>query len=541
MYIQQLKADIIIVGAGLAGITAALELLPSNKKVLLIDRDTKDNIGGLAKWAFGGMFFVDTPLQRRAKFQDSTTLAWSDWQSTAQYGENDTWQKAWGEKYVNECTEKGFYWLKKQGISFFPIVHWVERGWHKQGNSFPRFHMVWGTGYGLVKTLASNMLKHPKASQNLEIKYQYKVEEILTQNNAVVAVKGIDEANNNQEWEAYADHIIIATGGLGGSLEKVRQYWVKDFGTPPEIILNGSHVFADGKMHDAVSNVNGSLGHMHDHWHYAAGVHHPKPHHAQHGLSLVPPKSALWFNYKGERIGPEPLITAYDTRYLVEQICKQEKKMSWQILNLKIANKEFAISGSEHNVAIRDKNLFKFLKTILFGNKDLVNDMLQNCPDFVVANSIEELAEKMNALQGNNDVDAKQLRKDIEAYDKQCDLGESNFTDLQLKKIQKAREYRGDKVRTCKYQKINDPKAYPLIAIREFIVSRKTLGGIETDLQCRVLQKGSKTETIPGLYAIGECAGFGGGGMHGKGALEGTFLGGCVLTGRTVAEEIFNV
>ncbi|MCD8529055.1 MAG: FAD-binding protein [Chitinophagales bacterium] len=186
------------------------------------------------------------------------------------------------------------------------------------------------------------------------------------------------------------------------------------------------------------------------------------------------------------------------------------------------------------------KNLFKFLKTILFGNKDLVNDMLQNCPDFVVANSIEELADKMNALQGNNDVDANQLRKDIEAYDKQCDLGEGQFTDLQLKKIQRAREYSGDKVRTCKYQKINDPKAYPLIAIREFIVSRKTLGGIETDLQCRVLQKGSKTETIPGLYAIGECAGFGGGGMHGKGALEGTFLGGCVLTGRTVAEGIYN-
>ncbi|MCD8529056.1 MAG: FAD-dependent oxidoreductase [Chitinophagales bacterium] len=355
MSIQQLKADIIIVGAGLAGITAALELLPSNKKVLLIDRDTKENIGGLAKWAFGGMFFVDTPLQRRAKFQDSTTLAWNDWQSTAQYGENDTWQKAWGEKYVNECTEKGFIWLKKQGVSFFPVVHWVERGWHKQGNSCPRFHMVWGTGYGLVKTLANNMLKHPKAAQNLEIKYQYKVEEILTKNNAVIGVKGKDEANGKQEWEAYADHIIIATGGLGGSLEKVRQYWVKDFGTAPETILNGSQPSADGLMHDAVSQVNGSLGHMRDHWHYAAGVHHPKPKHPNHGLSLVPPKSALWFNYKGERIGPEPLITAYDTRYLVEQICKQEKKMSWQILNLKIAYKEFAISGSEHNVAIRDK------------------------------------------------------------------------------------------------------------------------------------------------------------------------------------------
>lgn len=536
----QYKADVIIVGAGIAGITAALELLDSDKKIIIFDRDVKENIGGLANWSFGGMFFVNTPLQRMFGMKDSKELAWEDWQGAAQYDEKDYWQKKWGKKYVDECTEKGYYWLKKQGVSFFPIVHWVERGWHFRGNTLPRFHMVWGTGKDLVQKLIKKMLNHPNAKTHLEIKFEHVVDEILMDKGRVVGIKGRDLTNHENLWEAYGEHIIIASGGIGGNIQKVRKYWITEFGTPPEIILNGTSPTADGKMHDAVEKVHGNLSNMHNHWHYAAGVHHPTPHHPNHGLSLVPPKSALWMDYKGKRIGPEPLITAYDTRFLVEQVCKQEKKMSWQIMNLKIANKEFAISGSEHNVAIRDKNLYKFLKMVLFGNKELVNDLIQNCPDFVIANSIEELALKMNQLQGNNDVDVNQLKADVMAYDKEIDLGEENFTDPQLLKIKKAREYRGDKPRTCKFQKIDDPKVYPLIAIREFVVSRKTLGGIETNLECKVIAENGGNQTIPGLYAVGECAGFGGGGMHGKGALEGTFLGGCILTGRTVAETIIN-
>lgn len=534
------NADVIIVGAGIAGITATLDLLNSDKKVLIFDRDIPKNIGGLANWSFGGMFFVDTPLQRMFGMKDTREQAWEDWQGAAQYEETDYWQKKWGKKYVDECTEKGYYWLKKQGVSFFPVVHWVERGWHYQGNTFPRFHMVWGTGKDLVQQLIKKMLNHPNAKTHLEIKFEHLVDEIIMDNGRAVGIKGTEVSNSNNTWDAHGEYIVIASGGIGGNIKKVRENWITEFGTPPEIILNGTSPTADGIMHDAVEKVDGNLSHMHNHWHYAAGIHHPKPHHPNHGLSLVPPKSALWMDYTGKRIGPEPLITAYDTRYLVEQVCKQEKKMSWQIMNLKIANKEFAISGSEHNVAIRDKNLYKFLKMVLFGNRELVDDLIKTCPDFVIADSIEELAKKMNELQGNNDVDVDQLRTDILAYDQQIDLGEDNFTDQQLVRIKKAREYRGDKVRTCKYQKINDPKAYPLIAIREFIVSRKTLGGIETDLECKVIAKNGGNETIPGLYAIGECAGFGGGGMHGKGALEGTFLGGCVLTGRTVAEAIIN-
>lgn len=543
---EKYQADVVIVGGGLAGIVSALELLDEGKKVLILERGGAEDFGGLCKLAFGGMFFVDSPLQRIAGIKDSPELALKDWHAAARFEETDIWQKAWAEKYVHTCTDQVYFWLKKKKINFFPVVHWVERGLERQGNTVPRFHMVWGTGYELSNKLSKALCNHSNAKTHLQIKFNHKVEEILVENEKVIGVNGNEEIQDKFTLEvkkgnsfiAIGESTVIATGGMGGSMEKVRKYWNKDFGTPPEIILNGTNTYADGHMHDAVNSINGKLTHLDNHWHYAAGIHHPKPHFANQGLSLVPPKSALWLNYKGERIGPKPLITAFDTRFLVEQVCKQEKKMSWQVLNMKIAYKEFAISGSEHNEAIRDKNLFGFLKTILFGNKKLVNHMIKDCEDFVIANSIEELAEKMNALNGNNDVDVNLMRAAINNYDQQIDLGEDKFTDEQLKRIQEVRKYRGDKVRTCKYQKINDKATFPLIAIREYVVSRKTLGGIQTDLECRVLLNNESNETIPGLFAVGECAGFGGGGMHGKGALEGTFLGGCVLTGRTVTKTI---
>ncbi len=319
----------------------------------------------------------------------------------------------------------------------------------------------------------------------------------------------------------------------------MRENWYKPWGQPPKTILNGSHIYAIGDMHDAVKKISGNVTHLDWNWHYAAGVRHPRPEWKDHGLSLIPPKSALWLNYRGERFGPIPLITSYDTRWLVEEICKQDKKYSWQVLNMKIMMKEFAVSGAESNAAMRDKKFFGFVKDILFGNKTLVNDML-NSPDFVTAQSLEELVEKMNALEGTDDVQIDAVKNAVGKYDEQIDRGQKFHTDEQLRRIAHARQYRGDKVRTCKFQKIVAPDAMPLVAIRESILSRKTLGGIQTDLESRVMATttiGSQ-QPIPGLYAIGEAAGFGGGGMHGKGALEGTFLGGCVLTARVAAKSI---
>jgi predicted oxidoreductase len=399
--------------------------------------------------------------------------------------------------------------------------------------------MVWGTGKGLTDDLIRSMRNHPKASSLLKMVYRHKAEELIVEGGRVVGVLGKDEAND-VPFIAKGENVLVATGGMGGNIQRVKDTWYKPWGDPPEVILNGSHPYALGDMHDAVEKIEGNVTNLDWHWHYAAGVRHPRPKWKDHGLSLVPPKSALWLDYRGNRFGPTPLITAYDTRWTVEEICKQEKKYSWQVLNMKIMIKEFAISGSESNEAIRDKNLFKFLKDILFGNKKLVNDMLENSPDFVTANSIEELVDKMNALQGTNDVKLDHVKESVFHYDENIDRGQKYHNDEQLRRIAHARQYRGDKVRTCKFQKIVDPKAMPLIAIRESILSRKTLGGIQTDLGGRVMSKpvNGASEPIPGLFAIGEAAGFGGGGSHGKGALEGTFLGGCVLTARIAAKTI---
>ncbi len=508
--------------------------------MLLLERGTKEEFGGLGIWSFGGMFFVDTPEQRRGGIKDSVDLALRDWHSVAEFSEEDVYPKKWAEQYVNMCTPYVYRWLKSHGIKYFPVVHWVERGHFKGGNSYPRFHMVWGTGHGLVTTMANHMLNHPKASTHLEIKYEHKVDEITTAANTVIGVRGVLESDHNKTFEANAEVTIIAAGGMGGNIERVKENWYKPWGKPPEIILNGASLHDDGTMHDAAEAINANVTHLDKNWPYAAGVHHPEPRHENHGLSLVPCKSALWLDYTGKRFGPEPLVTAYDTRHLVETICAQEKKYSWQVLNMKIANKEFAISGSEHNAAIRDKKIGEFLKTVLFGSKDLVNDMLNNCIDFVTANTIEELVKKMNELQGTEDVKLEHVKDAIVNYDGMIDRPKKYQNDEQLRRIAHARQYRGDRVRTCKNQKIFDKKALPLIAIREFILSRKTLGGIQTDLNSRVLTKpeNGKQEVIPGLYAVGESAGFGGGGIHGIGTLEGTFLGSCVLTARIAVADI---
>jgi predicted oxidoreductase len=534
------QADAIVVGGGIAGIVAAYELLNQGKKVLLLERGSKEEFGGLAIWSFGGMFFVDTPEQRRAGMKDSVDLALRDWHSVADFTPEDVIPKQWAEQYVNMCTPHVYRYLKSHKVKYFPVVHWVERGHFKPGNSYPRFHMVWGTGHGLTTTMIGHLMNHPKQSSHLQLLFNHKVDEIIVENKVVKGVSGVFEKDANQTFEAFADITIVAAGGMGGNIERVKQNWYKPWGSPPEKILNGSIIYADGTLHDAVDKINGHLTHLDKNWPYAAGVHHPRPRHKDHGLSLVPCKSALWLDYTGKRFGPEPLVTAYDTRHCVEAICQQEKKYSWQILNMKIANKEFAISGAESNEAIRDKDIFKFIKTILLGNKELVTDMIDNCIDFVTANTLEELVKKMNALEGNNDVKYENVKAVVDYYDEMIGRPKKYQNDEQLRRINHAKQYRGDKVRTCSNQKIVDPSAMPLIAIRAFILSRKTLGGIQTDLSGRVLTKpeNGHQETIPNLYAIGESAGFGGGGLHGIGALEGTFLGSCVLTARIAVADI---
>jgi hypothetical protein len=480
------------------------------------------------------MFFVDTPEQRRLGMRDSADLALRDWCSFAEFGPDDHWPKAWAETYVNRCTPDVYHWVRKHGIGFFPVVNWVERGEFRPGNSLPRFHIVWGTGKVLAEQLIAALQNHANVGK-LTLRFGHRVEQLVTENGRVCGVQGAEE-KSGIPFEARADQVVVATGGINGSMDMVRKHWHADWNKPPETILNGSHRFADGMLHHAVEGAGGNLTHLDKMWNYAAGVHHPRPRKPNHGLSLVPSRSALWLNWRGERMGPQPLVSGFDTRRLVTDICAQEKAYSWQVMNHRIALKELAISGAEFNPSVRDRKVLAFLRDVLLGNRWLVNDMLTNCQDFVVAQSLPELVEKMNALQGDTSVQLQAVTDAVTHYDATIARGGKYMNDEQLRRIAALRQYRGDKVRLCKFQPIVDPGAMPLIAIREFVTSRKSLGGIQTDLQSRVLSTANLP--IPGLFAVGEAAGFGGGGVHGLRALEGTFLGGCILSARIAARAI---
>lgn len=528
------RGEALVIGGGLAGICAALELLDGGKSVILLDRDVEENFGGLARESFGGIFLVDSPEQRRAGIQDSPQLALSDWHAFAQFGANDTWPKAWAEAYIYRSKEDVSEWLRARDVTFFPVPHWIERGLYTPGNSVPRFHIVWGTGRELALKLIERLDTHPRR-QRLTLHFGHRVQTLTTSRGAVTGCAGVIEADGSP-FEVQSECTVIAAGGINGDLARARRHWHPDWTRPPEILLNGSHRYADGTLHDAVEAVGGRVTHLDKMWNYAAGVHHPRPRKPQHGLSLVPPRSALWLNWRGERIGPMPLVTGFDTRDLVARVCEQERQYSWQLMNRKIALKELAVSGAEYNPSIRDRKKLAFMRDLLLGNRWLYDSLTRECEDLVLAQSLPELVEKMNRLQGDDAVQLDAVSEAVMRYDSQIERGLTFHNDEQLRRIAYVRRWRGDRIRTCKFQKILDRDALPLIAVREFIISRKSLGGMQTDLQSRVLDHEGRP--IPGLYAAGEAAGFGGGGMHGLRALEGSFLGGCVLSGRIAGRAI---
>jgi uncharacterized protein len=480
---------------------------------------------------------IGTPHQKRAGIKDSPELALRDWESYSAFGDGDEWPRRWAKFYCENSFEYIFRYLDAKKIEFLPVVNWPERGVFIPGNSVPRWHITWGTGYEIIFKMLATLEAHAKRG-NLTILFDHAVGDVELSNGRAVAVSGRKLADGSA-FRAAGEHVVIASGGIcGGDLAKLRQHWLKDWGTPPRKILNGAHIYADGLLHDKVAALGGNVTHLDQQWHYAAGVHHPKKRKPDDGLSLVPPRSALWLNAHGERIGPQPLVGYTDTRFLVENIVKQPGQYSWQLMNWKIAIKELAVSGSDYMTAFRNKSKLLLLKHLVFGNGDLIERLIRECPDdFAVARTVPELVDQMNqrSLFGLK-VDAANIEAAIRDYDGQLERGPAYYNDDQLRRLQNFRGYRGDRIRICKFQKINDPKALPLVAVREFILSRKSLGGIQTDLQCRVL-RGDGT-TIPGLYAVGEAAGFGGGGIHGRGSLEGTFLGACVLTGRVAGKTI---
>lgn len=528
------KHDVLIIGAGIAGLVAAYECLNNGLSVTLVDRDKAANVGGLAKQAFGGMALVDTPLQRKMGIHDSPAIALSDWHSFAHFDNEDYWPKQWADYYVKHSCVKVYHWLTELGLRFFPAVNWVERGLQGDGNSLPRYHIIWGTGYRLVSLFTDLLEKHPNRDK-LTFHFEHKVDDFIFDADRVIGCHALNEASSSEAF-FYAHHVIAACGGISGNLKKVRDNWYKPWGSAPREILNGSHQFADGLIHDCLAKNNASVTHLDKMWNYAAGIPHPHAHFPGHGLSLIPCKSALWLNADGKRIGPEPLTTGFDTNELCRRVSQQADPYTWQVLNWRIAAKEFAISGSEHNPSIRDRKLFTFLKEVLFGNHNLIKELAKDSDHFIVAKTLPELVQKMNALNNDSRIAETGLDEEIQKFDQMINRGKAFWNDDQLRRIQQARAWRSDKFRTCKPKAILDKKSGPLIAIKLRLISRKSLGGIQTNLESQVLS--NKGEAMPGLYAIGEAAGFGGGGASGFKSLEGTFLSGCILTARAAAQSI---
>ena len=522
--------DTLIIGAGIAGLTAALELAKQDKQVLILDAQSEDKVGGLACSAFGGMTLIGTPEQKRHGIIDTPELALKDWYNFADFSEQDIYPKQWAKLYVEQSKQAVYHYVKKLGVKFLPAVNWVERGLYSGGNSVPRYHVIWGTSKELVTKMLAAIA--PFKNKNIHFCFHTKITDLIKNDTKVI---GCQDTNNKQY---VADHTIIATGGFTGNLDKVKIHWPTHFSPAPENLLNGTHPSCDGAMHDEVARIGGNVTHLDKMWNYAAGIPHPKATFAQQGLSLIPCKSALWIDSKGKRIGPDPLVTGFDTHELCRRMSEQKQGYAWQVLNWKIASKEFAISGAEHNPMIRDKKLFMLLKETLLGNHRLVKQMQHESDHFIVANSINELTLKMNALVSDNPINVAVLQQTLNDYDSILTRPASQWNDDQIRRIEHARKWKADKLRTCKPHPIQDKKHGPFIAIKIALISRKSLGGIQTNLHSQVLD--SKSHPIKGLYAIGEASGFGGGGSNGKKSLEGTFLAGCLLTAQQGAKHINN-
>ncbi len=533
------EADVVIAGGGLAGMVTAYELLDQGQRVLILEKDVAEKFGGLAKESFGGIMMVDTPHQRRLGIKDTPDLAYADWERCAQFRDEATLPRQWAKLYCDASLEYIYHFLDEKKIGFLPVVNWPERGHTETFNTVPRWHITWGTGYEIAVKMQAALEAHPHRDK-LQVLFEHEVNGFERSNGRVDAVLG-KKMQDGSPFRAQGGAIVIASGGIcGGDLSKLRANWFKGWGDAPDCILNGAHQYGNGLLHDrAHEQLHANLTNLDLQWNYAAGVHHPAQRKPNDGLSLVPPRSALWVNALGERIrNPQPIVPYTDTRHLVASIVQQPGQYSWQVMNWKIAAKELAVSGSDYMTAFREKSKLKLVKGVLFGNHELIRRLCDECPeDFVTADNLPDLVAKMNErnLYGLQ-TDLKTLEAEVDYYDGQIDQGQSYFNDEQLRWLLNFRTYRGDRIRLCKFQKIRDPKAMPLVAIREFILSRKSLGGLQTDLDSRVLD--TNGQPIPGIYAVGEAAGFGGGGIHGVGSLEGTFLGGCVLTGRRAGQAI---
>jgi uncharacterized protein len=537
--------DALVVGGGLAGLVATAELTRAGKRVALVEQEPEASLGGQAFWSFGGLFLVDSPEQRRLRIKDSHELALQDWLGTAGFDRpEDHWPRRWAEAYVDFAAGEKREWLKEQGVRLLPMVGWAERGGYGaigHGNSVPRFHIAWGTGTGVVEPFVRRAQEAALRSL-VDLRFRHRVDKLVTSKGAVTGVRGKvlapdscarGQSSNRDEtadFELSAPIVIVTSGGIGGNHELVRKNWPDRLGKPPTHMITGVPAHVDGRMIQITQKAGGNVINPDRMWHYTEGIQNWDPIWPMHGIRILPGPSSLWLDAVGNRL-PGPLFPGFDTLGTLDHIMHTGHEHTWFVLTQKIIEREFALSGSEQNPDITDKSIRKLVETrVASGAPAPVEAFKQHGADFVVERDLRALVDGMNRLTDEPLLDFAQVEAEVIARDREMDNPFSK--DLQVTAIHGARRYLADRLtRVAAPHKLLDPDAGPLIGVKLHILTRKTLGGLQTDLDARVLDK--RGAPVPGLYAAGEVAGFGGGGMHGYRALEGTFLGGCIFSGRT--------
>jgi len=542
--------DAVVVGGGLAGLVATAELTDAGQRVAVLDQEPEASLGGQAFWSFGGLFLVDSPEQRRLRIRDSRELAWQDWLGTAGFDRaEDRWPRRWAEAYVEFAAGEKRAWLREQGVRVLPQVGWAERGGYGaigHGNSVPRFHVTWGTGPGVLEPF----VRRVRAAQErglVDLRFRHRVDELRLSEGALTGVAGsvlepsaVKRGRQSSrevvgEFDLRAGAVVVASGGIGGDHELVRRNWPQRLGTPPKHMITGVPHHVDGRMIEITRSAGGRVINPDRMWHYTEGIRNWDPIWPLHGIRILPGPSPLWLDATGRRL-PVPLFPGFDTLGTLEHIMRTGHDHTWFILTQKIIEREFALSGSEQNPDITGKSVRELVKSRLGGGAPgPVEAFKRHGGDFVVERDLRALVDRMNELTDEPLLDFAQVESEVLARDREMNNPFSK--DLQVTAIHGARRYLADRVtRVAAPHKLLDPGAGPLIGVKLHILTRKTLGGLETDLDGRVL--GDAGAPVPGLYAAGEASGFGGGGMHGYRALEGTFLGGCLFSGRTAGRAL---
>ena len=543
------EADVIVVGAGLAGLVAAAEAADAGRRVIIVEQEPEQSLGGQAFWSLGGLFLVNSPEQRRLRIRDSYELALQDWMGSAGFDRHeDTWPRRWAEAYVEWASGEKREWLRAQGIRFFPVVGWAERGGYlatDHGNSVPRFHVTWGTGPGVLEPFVRRV-RNAEARGLVAFRFRHRVSELTLSGGTVTGVRGEVLESSTAErgegssrvavgaFEMKSGAVIVTSGGIGGNHDLVRRNWPARLGDPPKHMLSGVPEHVDGRMLDIAERAGGHVINADRMWHYVEGVENWNPIWSRHGIRILPGPSSVWLDARGTRL-PGPLFPGFDTLGTLAHLRRTGHDHSWFILTQRIIAKEFALSGSEQNPDLTSRSWRQVIGRARGGNAPApVEAFKQHGADFIVERTLPELVRRMNALVGEPLLDATEVERVIVARDRE--MTNEYTKDAQVMAIRSARRYLGDRlIRTAVPHRILDPAAGPLIAVRLHVLTRKSLGGLETDLSARVLT--ASGEPLAGLYAAGEVAGFGGGGMHGYRALEGTFLGGCLHSGRIAGQQ----